>query len=388
MNKTKIFVYLPRYPKYSGLFNEVSNEMFNKFTLKIILILVLIILIGWLFFNIVIYFVVSIIIATILRPLTERISEIQIFRLRFPRGLAVLISFLAFPSLIGLFVLLFVPLVSEEIQIITNINYDMLIETILIPIETIEDYLTIYGIIESEHRFLDSIHKSIISWGSSQDYRKILNFIFSITGNLLVTILAVSFITFFLTYKRGLLSKLLLAIIPNQYFELTIGALNKIDKLLTNYLLGLFLQMFAVFSIAALGLTIVGVKYAITIAVFAAIVNLIPYIGPILGALFGIIVGLSTLSFTNFGNEYWVVIVKIISVFVVLQITDNIVFQPVIFSKSVKAHPLEIFVIIFAGASLAGPAGMIAAIPVYTILRVSVIELWKGYQSYSIFQKS
>jgi predicted PurR-regulated permease PerM len=69
-----------------------------------------------------------------------------------------------------------------------------------------------------------------------------------------------------------------------------------------------------------------------------------------------------------------------------VQITDNIVLQPLIFSKSVKAHPLEIFVIIFAGASLAGVLGMIAAIPVYTIIRVVLIELYQGYKQYKIFQ--
>ena len=121
----------------------------------------------------------------------------------------------------------------------------------------------------------------------SLDFSEILNFIFSFTGNLFVTVLAVSFITFFLAYEKGLLRNLLLAMIPNRYFELTISALNKIDKLLTNYLLGLLSQMFAVFTIAVLGLTVVGVKYAVTIAVFAAIVNLIPYIGPLLAHYLG-----------------------------------------------------------------------------------------------------
>lgn len=361
--------------------------MFNKFTLNIFLILALIVFLGWLFSDIVIYFVISIILATILRPLTERISQIQIFRVRFPRVLAVLLSFLVFVSVIGLFVLLFVPLVSEQVQIIINIDFDRLTETILIPVKAVEDYLIQYRIIEGEQGFLDNIRETIISLVRSLDFSEILNFIFSFTGNLFVTVLAVSFITFFLAYQKGLLRDLFLAMIPNQYFELTISALNKIDKLLTNYLLGLLSQMFAVFTIAALGLTIAGVKYAVTIAVFAAIVNLIPYIGPLLGALFGIIVGLSTLSFANFGNEYWILILKIVSVFAAVQMTDNIIFQPVIFSKSVKAHPLEIFVVIFAGAALAGPVGMIAAIPVYTILRVTVVELWKGYQSYSIFKK-
>ncbi|MCK5372671.1 MAG: AI-2E family transporter, partial [Cyclobacteriaceae bacterium] len=77
---------------------------------------------------------------------------------------------------------------------------------------------------------------------------------------------------------------------------------------------------------------------------------------------------------------------EIASVFAIVQLTDNVILQPLIFSKSVKAHPLEIFIIIFAGATLAGVVGMIAAIPVYTIIRVFVMEIYSGYKSYHIFK--
>jgi predicted PurR-regulated permease PerM len=67
-------------------------------------------------------------------------------------------------------------------------------------------------------------------------------------------------------------------------------------------------------------------------------------------------------------------------------VTDNILIQPLIFSKSVKAHPLEIFVVIFVGAKIGGVLGMIFSIPVYTIFRVSFIEFFKGFKSYRIFK--
>ena len=95
------------------------------------------------------------------------------------------------------------------------------------------------------------------------------------------------------------------------------------------------------------------------------------------------------------GSEYLFLVLKVVSVFATVQLVDNLVLQPVIFSKSVKAHPLEIFIIIFAGATLGksisggaggGIVGMIAAIPTYTILRVSAMELYTGYRKYSIFK--
>ena len=96
--------------------------------------------------------------------------------------------------------------------------------------------------------------------------------------------------------------------------------------------------------------------------------------------------GMSTGLDMDSSREYLFLIIKIVSVFGVMQLVDNILLQPLIFSKSVKAHPLEIFIIIFAGASLAGITGMIAAIPVYTVLRVSFSELYEGYRSYAIFK--
>ena len=96
--------------------------------------------------------------------------------------------------------------------------------------------------------------------------------------------------------------------------------------------------------------------------------------------------GISTGTDLVTQQDYLLLIIEIASVFAIVQVTDNIVLQPLIFSKSVKAHPLEIFIIIFAGASLAGILGMIIAIPVYTVLRVSLGELYSGYRSYKIFR--
>jgi predicted PurR-regulated permease PerM len=197
--------------------------------------------------------------------------------------------------------------------------------------------------------------------------------------------LAIAFISFFFLLENGLLRRNFLNLIPNPYFELSVATFAKVEKLLSNYLSGLLIQILTIFSFASLGLSILGVEYSLTIALFAAIANLIPYAGPLLGASFGIVVGISTGNFdTDLGLDY--LIFKILSVFSIVQVIDNILIQPLIFSKSVKAHPLEIFVVIFAGAKLAGVVGMIFAIPVYTIFRVSIIEFYKGYKSYRIFK--
>jgi predicted PurR-regulated permease PerM len=282
---------------------------------------------------------------------------------------------------------MFIPLIADQIEVISSINFDALLNRLSEPIINVERFLIDSKVVQQEPGFfMYNLLEGSREILANIKVNALLNSIISITGNVSVGILAVTFITFFLLYEKGLLRKQIINLIPNGYFEVSIAALSKIEKLLSKYLIGLLFQMLAIFSLASIGLSVVGVNYALVIGIFAAIANLIPYAGPILGACFGVLVSVST-NPVGFGTpEFYFLILKILAVFSVVQVTDNILLQPLIFSRSVKVHPLEIFVIIFAGATLAGIPGMIAAIPVYTILRVSVLEFVVGYKAYRIFK--
>jgi len=328
-----------------------------------------------------------VVIASILRPLVERIYNTQFFNYHIPRFLSIFIAYGVLAGVLSLFVVLFIPLINDQVQILSGIDYNQLTSDGLQPFENLEELLIEQGFTDKPSGFMvNSLQENITTAISEIQFSNILNYILSFTSSFFIGLLAIVFITFFLLYEKGLLRNSIISMIPNKYFEVSIAGLNKIERLLSNYLLGLLFQMFSIFSIAAIGLSIMGVKYALTIALFAAVANLIPYAGPILGSAFGIIVGLSTDGDLINSNDYFVMVAKIVSVFTIVQLTDNIVLQPLIFSKSVKVHPLEIFVIIFAGASLAGIPGMIAAIPTYTIIRVSLVELRRGYKQYYIFR--
>ncbi|QSE96892.1 AI-2E family transporter [Fulvivirga lutea] len=353
----------------------------------ILLFAALFILAGWIFSDIFLYVAFSIVLSAILRPLMRYLTTAQFFGLRLPRLVAVILSFGILVALLVSFFILFIPLISEQVEVLSSLNYDDLYQKLTIPLQNLETFMIANELTSQEPGFIvNNLKTNILNLLSEIQFSNILNAIIALTGKFFIGILAVTFISFFLLYEMGSMRKKLISFIPNKYFEVTITAYNKIEKLLSNYLTGLLIQMFSVFSLAALGLSIVGVKYSLTIALFAAVANLIPYLGPILGASFGIIVGISTgIDLTNF-QEVIFLILKIVSVFAGVQVVDNVFLQPIIFSKSVKAHPLEIFIIIFAGASLAGIPGMVAAIPCYTVLRVSFTELYEGYRSYKIFK--
>ncbi|MEK6480123.1 AI-2E family transporter [Catalinimonas sp. 4WD22] len=360
--------------------------MINKGVLYIILFVLGFVLLAWIFSDIFGYFVIALVLSAIFSPLTNYINRLHFFGYHMPRFIAVLISFAVIVILIASFIVLFIPLIDDQVNIITSINYEDLYYKASAPLQRIETFLFNNGIIEDEDLLVESLRSSLLSLIGTINFGEFFNQLISLTGTFFVGILAVVFITFILLYEKGIVRKQVIKLIPNHYFEVFIAAIYKIETLLSNYLIGLLFQIFSIFCIASLGLSLFGIKYALTIAIFAAVANLIPYAGPILGSAFGIAVGLSTTILDASTNEMLILAIKVISVFAVVQLTDNLVLQPLIFSKSVKAHPLEIFIVIFAGATIAGVIGMIAAIPVYTILKVVYMELYTGYKQYHIFK--
>jgi predicted PurR-regulated permease PerM len=358
----------------------------QRFFIYLVLFIVAFLLFGWYFSNVTLYLILSLIFAALLRPLTNRLNDFHLVGQHIPRWLAILISYAAIVLLFFLLSLMFLPLINNQLLILSEMDLEGIYLQIQEPISRIERLLMRYQLVENKPGSLfEELKTSIIDFIKTFDFGGFISGLINLTSSLLIGIIAVGFITFFLLLENGLLRRNLLNLIPNSYFELSVATFTKVEKLLSNYLFGLLIQILFIFSIASLGLTLAGVDYALTIALFAAVANLIPYAGPILGSAFGIIVGISTGTFAS-DAEYTYFLFKILSVFAVVQLTDNVILQPMIFSKSVKAHPLEIFVIIFAGAKIAGILGMIFAIPVYTIFRVSIWEFYRGYKSYRIFK--
>lgn len=360
--------------------------MINKSVLQIILFLLGFVLLAWVFSDIFSYFVISLILSAIFSPLTNYINGLHFYGYHMPRFVSVLISFAVIIVLISLFIILFIPLIDDQVAIITSIDYEELYYRASAPLQQLEDFLFRNRVIAEEDVLVENLRQSLLSVVGSINFGEFVNQLLSLTGSVFVGLLAVIFTTFILLYEKGIVRRQVIKLIPNKYFEVFIAAIYKIETLLSNYLIGLLLQIFSIFCIASLGLSLLGINYALTIAIFAALANLIPYAGPLLGSIFGIVVGLSTSITTASTNEMIIIAIKIVSVFAVVQIADNILLQPLIFSKSVKAHPLEIFIVIFAGATLAGVLGMVAAIPVYTILKVVYLELYTGYKQYHIFK--
>lgn len=218
---------------------------------------------------------------------------------------------------------------------------------------------------------------------SKLDLSAIPNLLNSVIGGLgsfgfgLFTVL---FISFFFLKDSGLFQKGLLIFIPDNKESRAIASMEKIKNLLSRYFIGLLLQIFILFVIYTVVLLILDVDNALVIAFLCALLNLIPYVGPIVGGI--LMVGLTMTS--NLGADFSTVILpkalKVLIGFCAGQMIDNFISQPVIFSNSVKSHPLEIFLVIIIIGLLFGITGMVVAVPLYTAIKVIAKEFLADYK--------
>ena len=227
--------------------------------------------------------------------------------------------------------------------------------------------------------FFDRVKKNLFQFLDPSRIPEIFGSIVGFFGNILVAILSVLFIAFFFLKQQGLFVNMIRALVPNEFEEQTVHAIDESANLLMRYFIGVCVQITIITIFVSSVLGFLGFENSLLIGFFAALMNVIPYIGPILGAAFGIIITISShiikLSSNldptiSFYSDLLPQLGILVLVFGTMQLLDNLILQPNIFSKSVKAHPLEIFIIILMGAKLGGVLGMVLAIPIYTVLRV------------------
>ncbi len=224
--------------------------------------------------------------------------------------------------------------------------------------------------IDINDSYLERARKNIIGFINPSRISMIFNSIVGALGNILITLMSVFFIAFFFLKEQGLFTSMIRSLVPIHQEDQWTHAIDESTGLLKRYFIGILIQISIITIYITAVLTVLGFKNALLIGFFAALMNVIPYIGPVLGAVFGIIIVISSNIDASF---YQVILPKmgiLALVFASMQLLDNLVIQPNVFSRSVKAHPLEIFIVILAGAKLGGVLGMVIAIPVYTILRV------------------
>ena len=233
------------------------------------------------------------------------------------------------------------------------------------------------GAVDDDGTYFEGLRSNIFEMFNPSQISKLLSSLVGFFGGFVITILSVFFIAFFFLKEHGLFTKMVSFLVPNNQESQVSHAISESTTLLIRYFVGLTLQVIVITVVATIVLKLFGYKSAMLIAFCFAIFNLIPYIGPLLGNFFGVLIVLSSninVETTGVPIDFYNVLlpdmIKLIIILGVLQLIDNFLLQPNIFSKSVKAHPLEIFIVVLMGAKIGGVGGMVLAIPAYTVLRV------------------
>ncbi len=178
-------------------------------------------------------------------------------------------------------------------------------------------------------------------------------------------ILLIPIILFFFLFQGPDMKIGFYKLIPNKYFELLIYLFSSIGNKLGNYLRGIFIETIIIGILTAIMLITIGADYAFLLGTLAGITNLIPYIGPLFGAIPAIIIFYVKLKSLN-------ALLYIILGFVIVQTIDNIILKPIIYSQSVNLHPLSVLFFLILGGMIAGVWGLILAVPIAGILKVCI----------------
>ncbi|MEM6717752.1 MAG: AI-2E family transporter [Bacteroidota bacterium] len=313
-----------------------------------------------------VYIAIAAVVSLIGRPIVQFLKR----RLKFKNTLAVIFTmFLLISLFIGL-ISLFVPLIEDQGSKLSLFDIEALKAKVENMYTLIYEYLSSKGI-----QIAATIEESKIL--SKFDYAIIPSFFNSLIsglGSFSVGLLSVLFISFFLLKDSQLLQDSIMVFIPDNKEKRWARSFDKIKDLLSRYFLGLLLQILILFVFYTIILLIFGIDNAIVIAFLCALLNLIPYVGPLFSAALMIILCMTSYIDADFSEVILPNTIGVMIFFLVGQLIDNFVSQPLIFSNSVKSHPLEIFLVIIIWGILFGIIGMVVAVPSYTALKVILKE--------------
>ncbi|MDB4715600.1 AI-2E family transporter [Flavobacteriaceae bacterium] len=353
----------------------MNSKIISQGILRSILILASVLLLTYITYllqALIVYIVIAAIISLMGRPILDFLKV----KLKFNNSVATLITMFVFGLLIFGFFALFIPIIAQQGENLSLLNTTELEKNTLLLINQISEYFSL-----NEEYWKNWISNQDLS--SKLNLSVIPNFLNTLIGwlsSFTIGLFSVLFISFFLLKDEALLQNITFSFVKNKYENKLKKSLAKIRKLLSRYFIGLLLQVTILLLIYSIVLLIFGIENAFIIAFICALLNLIPYVGPLIAAFMMVALSMSSNITEDFSTVILPKSIYVFLGFVIGQLIDNFISQPIIFSKSVKSHPLEIFIVILIAGILFGTTGLIFAIPIYTAIKVIFKEFFAQYK--------
>jgi len=333
--------------------------------------LIVLVLVGIIYFfgDIVAYVLIAWVLSLLGGPMVSfLLDRLRMRKIWGGKSLAAVLTIVVMFSLIYLLLRAFVPLIFEQLSNLASLDYQN-VGTTLEEQFRITERLRDLGIVSTQS-VGDEISELARKWFDPSLLGKYIGDFVGLAGNIVIGIFSVIFVLFFFLREQDLLINFIRGIIPTEYELKAVDVMERIAYLLRRYFFGILFQIVTITLLVSVALRIFGIENALLIGFFAALINTIPYLGPLIGAGFALFITLSSHLDYDFSTQTLPLIIKILTVFAIMQMIDNFILQPYIFSNSVMAHPMEIFIVILVGGRIGGIVGMILAIPAYTVIRV------------------
>ena len=330
----------------------------------------------WYFRSVVVYILVSAVLAIIGRPVVRLLSRVRYKRLYVPRWLGALVTLVVMWCVLVAICSIIVPLVAGKIYELSSLDMRAVLVGVQQPLEQLQSYLhTLFALPEGQLSLSDIIIRTLRNVLNYDTINAAFSSAIDLGLSFVVVFFSISFITFFFLKEDGLFYSMVTSIFPERYTANVTRALDKVTYLLSRYFTGLLAESLIVATVVSLALMCWGmsVEDACFIGVIMGVMNVIPYAGPAIGGVVALFVGIvSPIEGYTIGHTLLVIVGTLLTV----KGIDDFIIQPTLYSSRVSAHPLEVFIVILMAGSVGGIVGMFVAIPSYTVLRVFAKEFF------------
>ena len=322
----------------------------------------------WYFKSVLVYIIVAFVVSLIGQPVMRLLRKIRIRGKAAPNGLLAILT------------IVLILVVTQVIPVVTGIVRDAAVLNSVTadgnPLDRVNDWIVgLFPGLGPDFNIITILMDKLREVTNVSNVTSVISSVTSFVTSLVVGLFSVVFISFFFVRDETLFRKIVSALVPDRMEGKLAKSLGDIEGLLSRYFVGLLIEMTGVALLDFLGLWLIarlGFSNALGIAFIAGILNVIPYVGPLVGEVVGVVLAVILKYGTGvgLGVNIWVFALIVLAIMLTTQLVDNFVYQPLIYSTSIKASPLEIFIVILLAGHIGGVVGMLVAIPAYTVLRV------------------
>lgn len=339
----------------------------------------------WYFRNVIIYILLAVVVSLISQPIMTLLQKVRIKGRKAPDWLLAIFTICLVILLFLMVVTLIIPVVSGIVKGISLSSIENTARQISVPLAEFNDFLkSTFPKLGEDFRIEVALLNEMKTILDASVFSSVIGSAASMVSSIGIGLFSIVFISFFFIKDSSLFSKMVAALVPDRHEETAVKAISDIGYLLSRYFTGVLIEMTGVALINFLGLMFIarlGFNAAIGIAFLTGILNIIPYVGPLAGGALGTVLALiikysSSVPIGLDVSFIWFTLI-LIAIFSFTQLIDNILYQPVIYSTSIKSTPLEIFIVLLIAGHIGGTLGMLIAIPSYTVVRVVAFRFFR-----------